>query len=258
MSRYFLDTGVLVGLTFLHDLWHDEAERLFATDNSLYTSQAVVYEYCNSTDSNLLEEADVDWHSEKGRFGDKLAKVRAAQMNLDLRLRNYDDEELDLETLVDAFIEETGIEDRIYPPRLIDEYIRPNITAFLKQEVDDREITCALAREAMDALCDTVQEKAHDARDNIRDRVTEAPEREDDGGACRRRLDFVDGYVDKVVLCDAGHLQDKNILDKVVTSDKSHMYGNREQIEAVLGIRVLYIKDAFADHPLPTDPELGE
>lgn len=258
MARYFLDTGALVGLTFLHDLWHDEAERLFDTDNSLYTSRAVVYEYCNSTDTNMLEEADVSWHSEEGLFGDKLAKVRAAQMNLDLRLRNYDDEELDLETLVDAFIEETGIADRIYPPRLIDEYIRPNIRAFLEDEVADQKITCELAREVMDALCDTIQEKARNTRDEIRERVTKVPEREGDMEADKHRLDFIDGYVDKVILCDVGHLQEKNILDKLITSDKSHIYGNRKRIEAVLGIRVLYIKDEFADHTLPSGADVGE
>lgn len=252
MSRYFLDTGVLVGVTFLHDLWHDEAERLFDTDNSLYLSRAVVYEYCNSTDSNTLEEADVDWHSEKGLFGDKLAKVRATQMNLDLRLRHYDDEELDLETLVDAFIEETGIEGQIYPQRLIDEYIRPNIREYLIDEVGDREITCAVAREAMDALCDTVQNEARGTREDIQERVTERPVQEYDREECRSRLDFVDGYVDKVVLCDAARLEDKGILNKVVTSDKSHIYGNHDRLEAVLGIRVLYIKDEFVDHSLPS------
>lgn len=258
MARYFLDTGVLVGLTFLHDLWHDEAERLFDTDNSLYLSRAVVYEYCNSTDSNRLVDADIDWQTEEGLFGDKIAKVRAAQMNLNLRLRNYDDEGLDLETLVDAFIEETGIEDKIYPPRLIDEYIRPNIREYLVDEVGDREITCAVAREAMEGLCDTVQDEARDARENIQERVTEGPSRGYDGKECRNRLDFVDGYVDKTVLCDAGRLEDRDILDKVVTSDKSHIYGNRDRIEAVLGVRVLYIKDEFADHSLPTEAEIDD
>lgn len=256
MSRYFLDTGVLVGLTFLHDLWHDDADRLFDTDNSLYISRAVLYEYCNSTESNLLEESDIDWHSEKGLFGDKIAKVRAAQMNLDLRLRNYDDEELDLETLVDAFIEEAGIKGRIYPPRLIDEYIRPNLRGYLEEEINDREVTSAVAREAMDALCDTVQSKARDARAKIRERVTETPEREDDA-EIMHRLHFVDGYVDRVVLCDASYMEDNNRLDKIITSDKSHLYGNREQIRAILGVRVLYIKDEFSDHAIPTDTEAG-
>lgn len=253
MARYFLDTGVLVGLTFLHDLWHDEAERLFDTDNGLYTSRAVVYEYCNSTNSSRLEETDIDWGTEAGLFGEKLARIRAAQMNLDIRLQSYDNDELDIETLVDAFIDETDMEDRIHPSRLIDEYIRPNIRGFLEDEIGDKEITRALGREAMDALCDTIQAEARETRNQIRERVTEVSSEEYNSDDHSRRLEFVDGYVDKVVLCDAERLKEENVLERVVTSDKSHMYGNRERIEAVLGIRVVYIKDEFSTHSLPTE-----
>jgi hypothetical protein len=66
-----------------------------------------------------------------------------------------------------------------------------------------------------------------------------------------RRLGFVDGYVDRVILCDAEHQRDLDLVEKMVTSDKSHMYQNRERIQAVLGVPVVYIKDEFANHRLP-------
>jgi predicted nucleic acid-binding protein len=253
MTRYFLDTGVLVGLTFLHDLWHDEAERVFEADNGLYTSRAVVYEYCNSTDSNLLEDAHVDWETEAGLYGAKLSKVRAAQMNLNILLDSYDDDDLDLETLVDLFVEEVGVEGSVEPPELIDEHIRPNIGGFLEDEIEGREVTQQVARESLDALCDTILDGAEKKRETIRDRVTEGPSGEHDEDERNRRLGFVDGYVDKVILCDAEHQSERNLVEKVITSDKSHLYGNRERIRAVLGLSVLYIKDEFADHELPTD-----
>lgn len=255
MARYFLDTGALLGITFLHDLWRDEAERLFETDNTLYTSRAVIYEYCNSDRSNSLETADVNWESEEGRFGEKFSKVRAAQVNLDLKLSTYDDDELDLETLVDAFISETGIEDEIYPQSKIDEYIRPNIRAFLVDEIGDREITREVAREAMDALCDTIQTEARDTRDRLRRRIKEGPERQTEWAEQRQRLSFVDGYVDKVILCDAGHMADKNLLERVITADKGDIYEHREQIDAILGLRILFIKDEFAEPTLAVQSE---
>ena len=252
MARYFLDTGVLVGLTFLHDLWSDEAERLFATDNTLYTSRTVIYEYCNSTANNSPESAGIDWETEEGVFGDKLSKVRVAQMNLDLKYRGYDDDELTLETLVDDFVSETGINREIFPKELIEERIRPNIRAFLEDEIDGREITCDVARETMDVLCDTIQTQARNARETILERVTEYPESDLDRDKFLPILDFVDGYGDQLILSTVANLNEKNILEKIVTADKSHMYGNRDRLKAVLGIHVVFIKDEFADHSRPT------
>jgi hypothetical protein len=85
-------------------VFFDEARRLFATENSLYISRPVLYEYCNSTDDNLLTNTEVDWDSEEGLFGAKLSNVRAAQVNLDLKLQSSNDEELDIESLVEDFI----------------------------------------------------------------------------------------------------------------------------------------------------------
>lgn len=251
MTRYFLDTGVLVGLTFLHDLWYDEAERVFDNNNGLYTSRAVVYEYCNSTESNRLEDATVDWETEAGLYGAKLSKVRVAQMNLNMWLDGCDDKELDVERLVDAFLEETDVNRKVKPPELIERYIRPNISAFLKDEIGD-EITRKASRKALDKLCDTVIDGAEETREMIQNRVTWGPSGTREEEERNRRLGFVEGYVDKVILCDAEHQSDLNLIEKVVTSDKSHMYGNRDRIRAVLGIPVVYIKDEFADHRLPT------
>lgn len=253
MARYFLDTGALLGITFLHDLWRSESERLFATKNTVYTSDAVVFEYCNRDQSNTYESADIDWETEEGRFGEKLSKVRAAQVNLDLRLQTYDDSELDLESLVDAFLSEVGIKDEIYPEKKIGTQIRPNIRQFLKSEIGDKEITCKVAREAMDTLCDTIQYEAREARRQLRDLIKRGPERESDWKEVRERLSFVDGKMDKIILCDVSHLENKNILQKVITADKSDLYGQRERIHTVLGIKVLFIKDELAENALPQE-----
>lgn len=251
MTRYFLDTGPLVGVTFLHDLWRDEAERLFETDNSLYTSRAVVYEYCNSTSENSLDSTEVDWETQEGLFGEKFSNVRAAQTNLDLKLRTYDDADLDIETLVDEFVSVTGIKENVYPQRLIEEIIRPNIRDFLQVEIGGQQVSCERARKSMDALCDTIMNDALEMRDQLRNRVTRGPTGTWSEEERNRRLHFVDGYRDKVILCDASHQRDRNLVEKLVTSDKSHMYENRERIQAILGVTIVYIKDEFAKHDLP-------
>lgn len=251
MTRYFLDTGPLLGVTFLHDLWRDESEQLFDTDNTLYTSDAVLYEYCNYDGTNSLEGADIDLESEDGRFGQILSKVRLAQRSLDIGLQSYDDDELDLETLVDEFIEETGLEDEIKPEELLDQRIRPNIREYLAKKVDGREVTKEIAREVMDNLCDEIQTEARDMQAMIDRRVKRVPEREGDWSDRKRRLHFVDDQIDKEILCDAANMQDKNMLSRVVTMDNNHIYSNRERINAILGLIIVFIKDEFADPAFP-------
>lgn len=250
MPRYFLDTGTVVGLTFLHDLWFDEARRLFATENSLYISRPVLYEYCNSTDDNLLTNTEVEWDSEEGLFGTKLSNVRAAQVNLDLKLQSSDDEELDVESLVEDFIDASGVEENV-DEASIDAYIRPNLRRFLEHEIGDCEVTREVAREAMDTLYDTIQTNARDTREEIRECVTEYGIPSDERDQFKSRLQFVDGYVDTVILSDVAWLNQEGILSKIITSDNSHMYGERERIDAVIGVTVVFLRDEFADTSLP-------
>lgn len=250
MPRYFVDTGAVVGLTFLHDLWYGESQRLFATENSLYISRPVLYEYCNSTGDNLLTNTEVDWDSEEGLFGAKLSNVRAAQVNLDLKLQSCDDEELDLDSLVEDFIDASGVEENV-DEASIDAYIRPNLRRFLEHEIGDREVTREVAREVMDTLCDTIQTNARGTREEIRERVTEYKIPSDERDQFKSRLHFVDGYVDTVILSDVAWMKQEGILRKIITSDKSHLYNERERIDAVLGISVVFIKDEFADASPP-------
>lgn len=257
MTRYFLDTGPLLGVTFLHDLWYDESERLFDTDNTLYTCNAALYEYCNYDGSNSLETAEIDLESEDGRFGQILSKVRLAQRSLDVKLHSYDDAELDLETLVDEFIEETGLDEDIKPEELIDERIKPNVREYLVEKIDGREVTKAVAREVMEDLCDEIETEARNTQVRIRRRVKQVPEREGDWSDTKSRLHFVDDRLDKEILCDAANMRDKNRLERVVTTDNNHMYSNRERIDAVLGLTIVFIKDEFGEHAVPRERDGG-
>ncbi|MFC5279536.1 hypothetical protein ACFPM1_12325 [Halorubrum rubrum] len=255
MTRYFLDTGPLLGVTFLHDLWRDESEQLFATDNTLYTSDAVLYEYCNYDGSNDLETADIDLESEDGRFGQILSKVRLAQRSLDIKLRSYDDDELDLKTLVDEFIEETGLDEEIEPEELLDKRIKPNVGEYLANKIGRRDVTKEVAREVMDDLCDEIETAARETQEMIDQRVKRAPQREDDWSNKKRRLHFVDDRIDKEILCDAANMYEMNRIRRVVTTDNNHMYSNRERINTILGLVIVFIKDEFSETTLPSSSE---
>lgn len=250
MARYFLDTGAVVGVTFLHDLWFTDSRRIFDSENSFYLTPPVVYEYCNSTDDNLVKNTDIDWDTEEGLFGSKLSNVRAAQINLDLKLQSYDDDELSIESLTKDFLEESRVKEKV-DEKSINEYIRPNIRRFIEHTVDGRDVTSEVAREVMDVLCDTIQTNARDTRKEIHKRVTEYSVPTDERDPYKERFEFVDGFVDTVILSDVTWMYEKGILSKIVTSDGSHMYGNRKRIETVAGLTVLFIKDELADASLP-------
>lgn len=52
---------------------------------------------------------------------------------------------------------------------------------------------------------------------------------------------------------DAAHLEDRNRLERIVSTDKSDIYSNRDKIQTILGIRIVYIKDEFAEPALPSE-----
>jgi hypothetical protein len=213
-------------------------------------TRAVIYEYCNSTPTNSLESANVDWESEDGLFGDKLSKVRIAQTNLDLKLRLMDDSELDIETLLDIFIEEIGLDEDIKPERLLKERIRPALEAYLRAVIGGREVTAQSAREAMDGLCDTIQTEARETRDDIQKRVKWIPDSAIDHDGQYSALDFIGRHLDQVIIADAGSLHRDGVLDRLVTADKGDVYSNHEQIKTITGVQVLYIKDKFTENPI--------
>jgi len=185
----------------------------------------------------------------------KSSKVRLAQRSLDIKLQSYEDDELDLETLTEEFIEETGLEDEIKPEELIDKRIKPNVGEYLVKKIDGREVTKEVAREAMDDLCDEIETEARNMQAMLARRVKRAPEREDNWVDTKKRLRFVDDRIDKVILCDAANMREMNLLSRVVTTDSNHMYSNRDRIDAILGLTIVFIKDEFSEARLPSSPD---
>lgn len=251
MTRYFLDTGVLLGFTFLHDTWRTEAEGVFDGDNSLYVNNVVLYEYCNNSDDNSLETADIDWETEEGRFGEIISFAEAIKMTFDIRIDGYADSEIDVKAMADDFIDVAQIEDDIDEEK-IEEYIRPKLTKFIEDELDGRDLTVPVAREIGDVLFDTIIDGGRRKRDEIQDRVaivTVAPEERE---SYFSRIDhFINGKNDTLILADVASLNDRGFLHKIITTDKNHMYSNRDRLDSTIGIDVQYVKDAVSEHSRP-------
>ena len=262
MARYFLDTGVIVGATFLHDGWYQEGKRVIDSGNSFYVNEAVIFEYCNrppdESSADCFEETDVDWNTDKGKFGQKLASVRPAQTTLNLELDNIPEHELTLDKLVDEYLLATHIYDEVdgqlvvnenkIDEDLVKQYIRPTIRKVLAYFIDGREITRSVAREAIDRLFDEILNGARKKREKIKDQVTVVSVPPERSKQYTEDFDYVDGYIDTLILCNMKCLSEDNIVSKIVSTDMSDMYSNKSEMDE---ITILHVKDKVADPSLP-------
>lgn len=258
MARYFLDTGVVLGYTFLHDLWRAEAEKVFDSDNSLYLNKVVIYEYCLNSDDNSLEDAEIDWEAEEGRFGEIIQFAEGIKPVLDMKLNTYDDSELTVDTLIDDFIDIADMEEDIDEEDIV-EYIRPTLREFILDELEEnggKPLTVQKGREITEALFATIIDRGREKRKEIRDRVFVSSVPKDKRESYASKIDhFISGSRDPLILAEVACLNDRGVLSTIITNDKGHMYSNKGKLDAKIGVNVNHIKDDVADPSLPTSEE---
>lgn len=233
--RYFLDTNCLLGLTFAQDVWNPDAKRLFAADDSLYTGETVLYEYCNRTDSNSRSGASIDWQSEDGVYGRIRADLRMAKLLTDQRLQTYREGELTPGLVAEEFIEQFDIQDEA----------KHRIERYFESKLDEP-VARRDARDAVRNVCDTILERSRKVKDRLEARLHLTPVRDSSYPRLRNQISRYIHESDAKVLCDAYYLQEQGVLERVVTADKG-IYENRERLRSILGVRVLFLKDTFAN-----------
>jgi hypothetical protein len=226
--RYYLDTNCLIGFTFAHDVWCPEAERIFSTENSLYTGEKPLYEYCNKNGKNAGGE--VSWELRDGVYGRIRGNLRMNKVLVDQQLQMYADEELDVETVVAEFNEGFDIE----------EEAEPRIRRYFEEKLD-KEVTREAAREAVRDLVDTILNVSQKRKDELRAYLTVAT-RNTDYPRLKNRLNDYLHRSDIEVLCDAYHLYQQDVLEQVITADMG-IYESRDVVDTILGLNVQYIKD---------------
>lgn len=266
--RYYLDTNCLMGYTFFHDWWHSDARRLFDSNNDLYIGDAVLFEYCNmdvtSEDYNLSwDRSELSWTAEQGTFKSKMAELWDSRFRFEDALLDYEDDELELDTTVELFMDAYAIR----------ESAEPAIRRYFEQKLDqmDLDVTVKNARKIQKLLVEDLEQYAQDKKAELRRTVNMGPERGDIPDARVSMLDRqLTDSMDVEIVCDASYMCDKGILERMVTGDKGDalrdeegnvirdddtgeavcgnvgIYNSREVINNVTGLTVLYLKDEFA------------
>lgn len=241
MANYFLDTNVLVGHCYLQNRWQDQSDRLFSTDNTLHTSELVLYEFCVKDKPGSPEDYSlIGWGSRAGIFGRVQRKLRKGKRHAELELRRYDADELSPDKVAEIFIEKFDIQDEVTDK--IEHHFRES----LRTNCDAKD-----AREEIDSLVNAITTTASDRKTELARRVNFHRRSSDHPSAENqlRRLIYGDDSEygpDAGILIDALDLRLGGVVSKVVTGDKGDMYLNAEEINAITGLTILYLKDEFA------------
>jgi len=247
MSRYFVDTNVLVGYTFLHNRWQDHTSRLMSTNNTLYTGETTKYEYCVKRHPGPRNGERLDWSKEDGVVGTVKRNLRKFKRLTVLELQSKDESELNPETITGVFIQEFDVE----------EQIQHKVENYFERELD-QDCTLSDVKESLNKLINRINTTSLDRKNEIRRRIKVRPRQP--GKDYSREIDqltqLIEGERDKYcadahVLCDAMDLNNRRMVSKIVSGDKGDMYLNRKEVDTITGLSVVYLKDEFADKPKP-------
>ena len=248
MASYYVDTNVLVGYTFLHNRWQDHTRRLMASENTLYAGDTVLYEYCINTGHGPRDGEPLDWSKEDGVIGKEKRKLRKRKRFTYLELKTRDD--LDPETVSKVFIKKFEVE----------EQIEHKVNNYFEKELDE-DWTLDEVEDSLNKLINRINSTAINRKDEVRKRVKIRRRREDKdySTSCSQMSRIIDGDEDEYspdaeVLTDAMDLKDRFLIDTVVTGDKGDMISNRDKLEPITRLNLVYLKNKFANE----DPEIDE
>jgi len=250
MASYYVDTNVLVGYTFLHNRWQDHTRRLMASENTLYAGETVFYEYCVNVGHGPRDGEPLDWSREDGVVGKEKRKLRKRKRFTYLELKTKDDDKLEPDTVSEVFIEKFEVEDQI----------KHKVEDYFQKELD-RDCTLDSVEDSLNKLINRINSTAIDRKNEIRKRVKIRRRRDnkDYSTPCSQMSRIIDGNEDEYcpdaeVLVDAMDLKDRFLTDTVVTSDKGDMISNRDKLEPITRLNLVYLKNKFANE----DPEIDE
>lgn len=114
-------------------------------------------------------------------------------------------------------------------------------------------MTSDVDREAMSTLATSIEDQAFARRAKIKEEVTRQSVSDEKRVEYRERIeDIIPKKMDQIIVGDAGYLNKQGVVGRMITTDKNHIYSNREELESKLRLSVNYVKDEVADPTSPT------
>jgi predicted nucleic acid-binding protein len=253
MARYFLDTNVLIGLTFRHDRWSAEAQRLLDTNNTIYTSEYNVYEYCSTGRGPRIpqdpEEMDVEFDAERGVFG---AVLRAFSENVEQNIPMYNreidlqrNEGLTVQKVIKTFFDNVDVRDQA----------KDHFRRYFQEYFSNHDLTPRNAKRCVEDLRDKVLQNAQVRKQDLLSELRIIESTFDDETQARLKIQLHIGVDEDGIpeddlpwLLDVIALADQGKVSTVVTGDLD-IVRNQEGLISLFDLSVLYLLDEFeSDH----------
>lgn len=240
----FVDTNVLLGLTFYSDRWFQEARPAFENEHAIHVSDLVVYEYCCSPrpfrqPPDNPRELDIDWSSEQGLVGRIRKRLSKPYREYRGTVRRLSDEDLTLERAIQEFIDTFEIR----------EQAEPQIRGEFEKEFADKAVTRQYITEFASELIDKILRAAVVMKQELAKRVTvhdsEYHTAEEDK---RRWKDFPanpPSEPDLSILVDATQVVNQNGVSTVLSGD-SDILAIQEIANTYFGFSILSMADEYS------------
>lgn len=216
---FFVDTNVLLGLTFFSDMWWRDARPLYEYDHPLHTSELVVYEYCVSPHPFTDPPADpskeqISWAYDRGTYGVITNRLKRPYREYRQRIREIDrEDDLTLERAIELFIELFEIRPDA----------EPQICSEFKYEFDQKPVTGHYVQQFVSRLLGKIFKKA----DEVKNELSKLVEVHDSvyhmaSDTKRRWKDFPERSPDEPdlsIITDATHVMNRDSVDFVLSGD---------------------------------------
>lgn len=244
VRELFVDTNVLLGLTFLSDRWFREAQPVYDNNHEIHASELVVYEYCCSPrpfrePPEDPSELDINWSFDRGLVGrirNRLAKPYREYRSTIRRLPN---EDLTLERAIEEFID-------VFEIRAEAE---PQIRAEFEKEFSDKAVTRQYITEFASELIDKIINGSGVVKKMLAKRVHLHDSKYHVANGDRQRWkDFPDQPPDEPdlsIIIDATQVLRGSSVNTVLSGD-SDLLTLQEIANSYFGFNILSIADEYS------------
>lgn len=243
----FVDTNVLLGLTFFSDRWYRAAQPAYDNDHELHTSELVVFEYCCSPEPFTIppddpSQEDIDWSNDHGLVERIRNKISKPYRDYRGRIRRLPEEELTLERAIELFID-------IFEIR---EQAEPQIRSEFEGEFDGKAITRQYINRFASALIDKILNASEEMKSELADFVEVHDSKYHVAIEEKRRWeDFPDQPPDEPdlsIMVDATQVIKENSVNTVLTGD-SDLLVLQSTANDYFGFDILSMDDEYSVKP---------
>jgi len=240
----FVDTNVLLGLTFYSDRWFREARPAYDNGHEIHASDLVVFEYCCSPEPftdppENPEDLDIDWTYNQGLVGRIRNRLSKPYREYRGEIRHSTREELTLEYAIQTFIDVFEIR----------EQAEPQVRQEFKTEFADKAITRQYITEFVSNLIDRILQAAEVMKQKLELRVQTHNSVYHKSEEIRRKWeDFPENTPDepdRSIVIDATRVIEEESVNTLLSGD-SDILALQEIANEYFGFSILSMADEYS------------